>query len=93
MRAVCGGETWEARAGLIDGRALLFVPHGAPCRVGLVRPELPGDGPSTQRTLACDTEPCTGELTAGVGEELSLTLKPTAGQWAAVRPPPEPDKP
>src|SRR5438132_4588732 len=41
VRAVCGADAWEARAGLLDGRALLFVPHGAECRVGLVRPELP----------------------------------------------------
>ena len=86
-------ETWEARAGLLDGRAMLFVPHGAACRVGLVRPELPGDGPSTSRQLDCAAEPCTGELTAGVGQEISAVLKPTAAQWSAVRPPPEPDKP
>ena len=93
VRAVCGNETWEARAGLLDGRALLFVPHGVPCRVGLVRPELPGDGPSTQRTLSCETEPCSEQLSAGVGQEASAVLKPSLQQWLAVRPPPEPDKP
>ena len=92
IRAVCGDQTWEARAGLLDGRAMLFVPHGASCRAGLVRPELPGDGPTTQKSLDCAAEPCTGELSAGVGQEASAVLKPTAEQWAAVRPPPEPDK-
>jgi len=92
VRAVCGASAWEARAGLLDGRALLYVPHGASCRVGLVRPELPGDGPPTQATLDCASEPCSPELSAGVGEEASAELKPTAEQWAAVRPPPEAEK-
>jgi hypothetical protein len=86
-------ETWEARAGLLDGRATLFVPHGKECRVGLVFPELPGEGPSTQAKLDCDKQPCAGPLTAGVGEEASATLKPTLEQWMAVRPPIEPEKP
>jgi hypothetical protein len=93
VRAVCGGETWEARAGLLDGRATLFVPHGKECRVGLVFPELPGEGPSTQAKLDCDKQPCAGPLTTGVGEEASATLKPTLEQWTAVRPPIEPEKP
>ena len=98
VRAVCAApgtehpEAWEARAGLLDGRAILFVPHGARCRVGLVRPELPADGPPTQASLECATEPCSGELTAGVGEEVTASLKPTPQQGAAVRPPPEPEK-
>lgn len=87
VRAVCGGETWEARAGLLDGTAVLFVPPGASCRAGLVRPELPADGPSTGAQLDCAREPCTGQLSAGVGQEASALLKPTAAQWAAVRPP------
>jgi len=86
-------ETWEARAGLLDGRATLFVPHGKECRVGLVLPELPAEGPSTQAKLDCDKQPCSGPLTAGVGEEASTTLKPTLEQWMAVRPPIEPEKP
>lgn len=96
VRAVCEGnpkETWEARAGLLDGRARLFVPAGKACRAGLVRPELPGEGPATQATLDCQAEPCTGELTGSVGQDLEAILKPTAEQWAAVRPPAEPDKP
>lgn len=93
IRAVCGAYAWEARAGLLDGLATLYIPHGAPCRAGLVRPELPDDGPPTQATLSCDTEPCTGELSAGVGQEVTALFKPDAQQWAAVRPPPEPDKP
>ena len=93
VRAVCGNETWEARAGLLDGRAVLYVPHGAACRAGLVRPELPGDGPSTQKSLDCSAEPCTRELTGGVGQELTATLTPSPEQWAAVRPPPEPEPP
>jgi hypothetical protein len=92
VRAVCGAETWEARAGLLDGRAMLFVPHGVPCRVGLTFPELPADGPSTQSTLDCAAQPCTETLTGGVGQELSATLAPTAEQWAAIRPPPEPER-
>jgi hypothetical protein len=96
VRAVCPGtppETWEARAGLLDARALLFVPHGKPCRIGVVRAELPREGPVTQAELSCADQPCSGELTAGVGQELEITLSPTAEQWEAVRPPPEPDKP
>ena len=100
VRALCQqapGEdappTWEARAGLLDGRATLYLPHGRACRVGLVRPELPPGqpGPVAEAKLACDTGPCTPELRGGVGEELQITLAPTRAQWAAVRPPPEPD--
>jgi hypothetical protein len=88
VRAVCAdGETWEARAGLLDGRAVLYVPHGAICRAGLVRPELPGEGPSTQKALDCAAQPCTGELSAGVGQQVDAKLTPTAQQWMAVRPP------
>ena len=100
VRAVCaaapGDEappTWESRAGLLDGRATLYLPHGRACRIGLVRPELSAkeSGPVTQAKLACASEPCTPELRGGVGEELQITLAPTRAQWAAVRPPPEPD--
>jgi hypothetical protein len=91
VRAVCGGEAWEARAGLLDGLATLFIPTGKPCRVGLVRPELPGDGPATEAKLECSSAPCSGEMIGGVGEALNAVLKPSAEQWAAVRPPPEPD--
>jgi hypothetical protein len=94
VRAVCGAsETWEARAGLLDGRAMLFVPHGVPCRAGMVFPELSRDGPSTQAKLDCSLQPCTPPITGGVGQEMSATLTPTLEQWAAVRPPPEPDAP
>jgi hypothetical protein len=94
VRAVCEGDaTWETRAGLLDGRAMLYLPQGRACRAGLVRAELPFDGPVTQARLDCAAEPCTDALTGGVGEELNATLKPTAEQWAAVRPPPEPDPP
>jgi len=100
VRALCQqapGEdappTWESRAGLLDGRAALYLPHGRACRVGLVRPELPPGqpGPVADAKLACDRGPCTPELRGGVGEELQITLAPTRAQWAAVRPPPEPD--
>jgi hypothetical protein len=100
VRALCQqapGEdappTWEARAGLLDGRATLYLPHGRACRVGLVRPELPPGQPGSvaDAKLACDTGPCTPELRGGVGEELHITLAPNPAQWAAVRPPPEPD--
>ena len=93
VRAACGGGAWEARIGLLDGRALLFVPHGAPCRVGLVRPELPFDGLPTQAALDCEHQPCSAPVSAGVGQEAVVVLKPTQEQWAAARPPPEPDKP
>ena len=93
VRASCGKDGWEARAGLVDGFVTLYVPHGATCRVGLVRPELPGDGPPTNTQLQCSDAPCTGELSAGVGEAANAVLKPTPEQWAALRPPPEPDKP
>jgi len=100
VRALCEqapGEdappTWEARAGLLDGRATVYLPHGRGCRVGLVRPELPPGqpGPVADAKLACDTAPCTPELRGGVGQELQITLAPNPAQWAAVRPPPEPD--
>ena len=97
VRAVCPGEppaeteSWEARAGLLDGRAVLWLPHGRGCRAGLVRPDLRYDGPVAQPALDCDAGPCTGELIAGVGQQVEATLSPTAAQWEAVRPPPEPD--
>jgi hypothetical protein len=100
VRAVCAsvpGEeappTWESRAGLLDGRATLFLPHGRACRIGLVRPELSAKdaGPVTDAKLACASAPCTPELLGGVGQEITATLRPTAEQWSAVRPAPEPD--
>jgi len=91
VRAVCAGDTWEARAGVVDGLATLYVPHGKPCKAGLVRPELPGEGPVTTARLDCASSPCTAEMIGGVGETLHATLKPTPDQWAAVRPPPEPE--
>jgi hypothetical protein len=91
VRAVCGGDAWEGRAGLLDGLATVFIPTGKPCRVGLVRPELQGDGPATTARLECAAAPCTGEMIGGVGQALSAVLKPSAEQWAAVRPPIEPD--
>ncbi|MFL5311142.1 MAG: hypothetical protein ACJ79H_11875 [Myxococcales bacterium] len=100
VRALCQqapGEdappTWEARAGLLDGRATLYLPHGRACRVGLVRPELPAaqPGPVADAKLACEAGPCTPELRGGVGEELQVVLAPSRAQWEAARPPPEPD--
>ncbi|TMB04058.1 MAG: hypothetical protein E6J64_13450 [Deltaproteobacteria bacterium] len=100
IRALCrqvAGEdappTWEARAGLLDGRATLYLPHGRACRLGLVRPELPAGqpGPVAIAKLACDAGPCTPELRGGVGEELHVVLAPNPAQWEAARPPPEPD--
>jgi len=79
VRAVCGSETWEGRAGLLDGLATLYAPHGKPCRVGLVRPELPGDGPVTEAKLQCAAAPCTGEMTAGVGQQIDIVLTPPRG--------------
>jgi len=98
VRAVCaaapGDEappTWESRAGLLDGRATLYLPHGRACRIGLVRPELSAkeSGPVTQAKLACASEPCTPELRGGVGQEVFAALRPSAEQWSAVRPAPE----
>jgi len=100
VRAVCekltaedSAPTWEARAGLLDGRATLFLPHGRSCRIGLVRPErAAGDpGPVTDAKLSCASEPCSPPLRGGVGEQLQLLLKPTSRQWEEVRPSPEPD--
>ena len=93
VRAVCGGEAWEGRAGLLDGLATLYIPSGRPCRAGLVRPELPGDGPVPNTALSCSSQPCTAALIGRVGEQLNAELKPTAEQWAAVRPALEPDPP
>jgi hypothetical protein len=86
-------QSWEARAGLLDGRALLWLPHGRSCRAGLVRPELPAKqpGPVTRPLLDCGNEPCTDPIQGGVGQELTVQLAPTREQWEAVRPPPEPD--
>jgi hypothetical protein len=86
-------ESWESRAGLLDGRAVLWLPHGRACRAGLVRPEVQYEGPVAQPVLDCAQEPCTPELTAGVGEQLEAALSPTAAQWEVVRPPPELDEP
>ena len=94
VRAVCaGGDSWEARIGVLDGRTTLWIPHGARCRVGLVRPELPrsAPGPVTDSRLSCETAPCSPEISASVGEQIDVTLRPTAEQWEAARPPPEPD--
>ena len=92
VRAVCeGGGTWEARAGVLDGRTVLFVPHGKSCRVGLVRPELHGAGPTTSKELDCASEPCSDEIIGGVGEQHEVHFAPTAAQWMSIRPPPEPD--
>lgn len=94
VRAVCAGDppmAWESRAGVLDGRAVLSLPHGRSCRAGLVRPELSYGGPPTSTTLDCEHEPCSGETSGGVGQRLELTLSPTPQQWEAVRPAPEPD--
>jgi hypothetical protein len=101
VRAVCPppegapplAQSWEARAGLLDGRALLWLPHGRSCRAGLVRAELPAKqpGPVTRPLLDCGNEPCTEPIEGGVGQELAAQLAPTREQWEAVRPPPEPD--
>jgi len=100
VRAVCQavpGEdappSWEARAGLLDGRATLFLPHGRACRIGLTRPELPAGapGPVTDARLACESAACTPELRGGVDEELHVVLAPSPRQWEAARPPPEPE--
>ena len=94
VRAVCeAGDTWEARVGVLDGRATLWIPHGSRCRVGLVRPELAraNPGPVTDSKLACGTLPCSPEISALVGEQIDVTLRPTPEQWEQARPPPEPD--
>jgi hypothetical protein len=100
VRALCEqvpGEdappSWEARAGLLDGRATLYLPHGRACRVGLVRPELPAGrpGPVADPRLACGQGACTPELRGGVGEELQVVLAPSARQWQEARPPAEAD--
>ncbi len=98
VRAVCPApspaapiESWESRAGLLDGRAVLWLPHGRTCRAGLVRPEVQYEGSVAKPVLDCVAEPCTQELTAGVGEQVEVALSATAAQWEAVRPPPEPD--
>src|SRR5207237_9084087 len=91
VRAVCeAGDTWEARAGVLDGRATLWIPHGSRCRVGLVRPELPRatPGPVTDSRLSCVTLPCSAALSASVGDQLVVTLRATPVQWAPAGPPP-----
>jgi hypothetical protein len=101
VRAVCAkrddepfGLAWEARAGVLDERATLWLPPGRACRIGLVRPELPrmNPGPPSEATLSCDVAPCSGELRAGVGEQLEVTLRPTREQWQALRPAAENDE-
>jgi hypothetical protein len=101
VRAVCEktagdplAQTWETRSGLLDETATVWLPHGRACRIGLVRPELRrgASGPASDSSLTCSATPCTGELRAGVGEQLQLTLRPSLAQWEAVRPAPEPDQ-
>jgi hypothetical protein len=100
VRAVCEKRAddpfalaWESRAGILDERATLWLPPGHACRVGLVRPELPrmNPGAPSDATLSCDVAPCSGELRAGVGDQVDVTLRPTSRQWQAVRPAPESD--
>ena len=101
VRAVCPApagsdapaESWESRAGLLDARAVLWLPHGRACRAGLVRPEVLYEGPVARPVLDCAAQPCTAALTAGVGQLVEAVLAPTAAQWDAVRPPPEADAP
>lgn len=84
---------WEARAGLMDGLARLWLPKGRSCRAGLVRPELPEHQPGlvARPGLDCDQTPCTPAVQGGVGAYLEGELTPTPAQWLAVRPPIEPD--
>jgi hypothetical protein len=93
IRAVCeGGTGWEARAGLLDGAALLYVPRDSKCRLGLVR-GAPGyaNGVPDQLVLDCSALPCT-DVQGKPGARLYARLKPTAEQWQLARPPPEPDE-
>jgi hypothetical protein len=95
VRAVCDGQPaqgWEARSGLLDGVALLYVPRGASCRVGLLAGELRfvgGKPPALE--LDCARLPCSEPFTAAPGERRLIALKPTAAQWELARPPPEPE--
>lgn len=99
VRAVCPAApgrpaaSWEAKSGLLDGQASLFLPHGQECAVGIVRPTgLRRAGPAELATLECDRSPCSPSFSAGVGETKTITLAPTAAQWEAARPAPEPDE-
>jgi hypothetical protein len=84
---------WEARAGLMDGLARLWLPTGRACRAGLVRPDLPNHkaGLVARPELDCAQTVCTAEVQGGVGAFLEGELRPDLAQWLAVRPPLEPD--
>ncbi len=102
VRAVCktdlskgeAAASWETRISILDNQAMLFVPPGKRCQVGLVHPELSvGEGPVALPELACGEFPCVEVPEGGAGEIREITLLPTAVQWEALRPPPVPDAP
>jgi hypothetical protein len=98
VRAVCPAEQgeaatgWQARAGLMDGSAFVYLPRGRRCRIGLLKNE---SGPlytvPERMTLDCEAMPCSEPLIGKSGEHLSAKLHPTREQWEAARPPPEAD--
>lgn len=98
IRAVCEpkagqpAQGWEARAGLLDGTALLYLPRDSSCRLGLV-PGARGfvNGPPESTELACDSLPCEA-ISGQPGARLAVKLTPSREQWDAARPPPEPDE-
>ncbi len=98
VRAVCPAEAglpplgWESRAGVLEGAAILYLPHDRKCRVALMHGDL---GPlyfATDRMeLDCDRMPCSDVVSGKPGAHLAIKLKPTREQWEAARPPPEPE--
>ncbi len=99
VRALCpatqtGAEAaWEARAAVISGDAVLWIPFGRECRLGLVQPSLP-DGRSglvEHATLDCAQSLCSAPLSGPSGASIDVVLEPTPAQWEAARPPPEPE--
>jgi hypothetical protein len=99
VRAVCEATpgapavAWESRTAVLGGPAVLWMPHGRKCRVGLVHPEMGARwaGLSPRVSLECENLPCSGELEAGVGGHVDAQLAPTVEQWVDARPAAEPD--
>ncbi len=99
VRAVCPATQtapearWEARASILSGNTLLWLPFGRECRAGLVKPSLPTEqgAIALSSELDCTNEPCTGLLSANIGGDIDTSIEPTLEQWNAVRPPPRPD--
>jgi len=90
VRAVCGSETWEGRAGLLDGLATLYAPHGKALQVGLVRPSCPGTGRSRGQAAMLGSAVHRGD-DRGRGSADDRRAQPHSRGVGGGQTPPEPD--